>query len=154
MERKARHDTQRRDKICMVTLLYCRHSKSKGTSAASEIPHPPELPPNEKSPWINVPSSNFSQDWTKLINNQIHSDIVFILDKQTFCAHKYVLCCASEVFRRLLGVEEMDGVSSESLSMDKNLTKCSGWSSDQLKNVSVTSVNAGQVEGFHSIKEK
>ena len=48
----------------------------------------------------------------------------------------------------------MDGVSNESLSMDKNLTKCTGWSSDQLKNVSVTNVNAGQVEGFHSIKEK
>ena len=47
----------------------------------------------------------------------------------------------------------MGGVSSESLTMDKNLTKCSGWSSDQLKNVSVTNVNARQVEGFHSIKE-
>ena len=47
----------------------------------------------------------------------------------------------------------MGGVSSESLAMDKNLTKCSGWSSDQLKNVSVTSMNAGQVEGFYSIKE-
>lgn len=42
----------------------------------------------------------------------------------------------------------------ESLSKDKNLTKCSGWSTDQLKNVSVSNVNAGQVEGFHSITEK
>ena len=70
-----------------------------------------------------------------------------------FYAHKYALCCASEVFRRLFEVEEVGGVSSESLTMDKNLTKCSGWSYDQLRNVSVTSMNAGQVEGFLSIKE-
>ena len=47
------------------------------------------------------------------------------------------ICCASEVFRRLFEVEEVGGVSSEGLAMDKNLhvTKCSGWwSSDQLKN--------------------
>ena len=30
--------------------------------------------------------------------------------------------------------------------MDKNLTKYSGWTSDQLKNVSVTNMNARQVE--------
>ena len=139
----------------MIIMLHaCRHSKSKGADTAADIPHPPELPPNEKSPWINVPSSNFSQDWAKVINNQLHSDVVFTLDKQTFYAHKYVLCCASEVFRRLFGVEEVGGVSSESLSVDKNLTKCSGWSDEQLKNVSVTNMNAGQVEGFHSIKDK
>ena len=101
-----------------------------------------------------MPSSKFSQDWAKFINNQTHSDVVLRLGKQTFYAHKYVLCCASQVYRRLFGVKEVEGVSVESLNMDKNLAECSGWNADRLKNVNAANVNTGQVEGFHSMKQE
>ena len=51
---------------------------------------------------INVPDSIYTKDWSKVVNNSVHSDVTFHLGTKVFYAHKYMLCCASEFFRSLL----------------------------------------------------
>ena len=136
-------------------LIVCRRSKSKqdfSTNVSeSGIPPPPELPPNEKAPWINIPSSQFAQDWSKLVNNQSHSDVTFRLDAKTYHAHRYILCSASEVFRRVFDVEGGDGAAKVKV---QSLAECPGWNSRRLKKVTAANINSGMVEGFIAIEEK
>jgi len=71
------------------------HRRSKGGSgsqlpAEPSIPPPPELPPNIKAPWINIPTSTFSQDWGKLVNSESHADVVFHLSSESYYAHRSV----------------------------------------------------------------
>ena len=65
------------------------------------IPPPPELLPNEKAPWINIPSSTFAADWSKMVDNSSHSDMVLKLATKTYHAHRYVLACGSDVSGQL-----------------------------------------------------
>ena len=136
--------------------IVCRRSKSKDAFSTnvteSGIPPPPELPPNEKAPWINIPSSKFAQDWAKLINSQDHSDVVFQLDAKTFYAHRYILCSASEVFRRIFNIAETGGPSTKV--KVQSLAECPGWNSRRLKKVTTADINSGQVEGLLSIQDK
>lgn len=74
---------------------YSHHRRSKGGSgsqlpAEPSIPPPPELPPNIKAPWINIPTSTFSQDWGKLVNSESHADVVFHLSSESYYAHRSV----------------------------------------------------------------
>ena len=140
-------------------LIHChsRRSKSKKGNgdfstnvSESGIPPPPELPPNEKAPWINIPSSQFAQDWSKLVNNQTHSDVIFRLDAKTYHSHKYILCSASEVFRRVFDIE-VGGLAKVKV---QSLTECPGWNSRRLKKVTVVNINSALMEGFISIQEK
>ena len=138
----------------------CRHSKSKRANEdfstnvnESGIPPPPELPPNEKAPWINISSSQFVQDWAKLVNNQNLSDVTFRLDAKTYHAHRYILCSASEVFRRVFDIEGMGGGGSAKVKV-QSLAECPGWNSRRLKKVTAANINSGLVDGFISIQEK
>lgn len=116
------------------------------TSCEPSIPPPPELPPNDKAPWINIPSSMLGQEWLKLVNSDNLSDVVFRLDTKTFHAHKLVLCTASDVFRRVFGIEAKVKVQS--------LAKCPGWSKKRLQKITVESINQGAVEGFVAIQNR
>ena len=49
-----------------------------------------------------MPDSIYTKDWSKVVNNSVHSDVTFHLGTKVFYAHKYMLCCASEFFRSLL----------------------------------------------------
>lgn len=137
--------------------MICRRSKSKRGNenfstniSESGIPPPPELPPNEKAPWINIPSSQFAQDWSKMVNNQNHSDVTFRLDTKTYHAHRYILCSASEVFRRVFDVEAGGSAKVKV----QSLAECPGWNSRRLKKVTAANINSGLVEGFISIQDK
>ena len=147
--------------MLQCNILFCfRHSKPREAGATLDIPPLPVMPPIEKAPLINVPSSNYCQDWSKLINNQSHSDIVFHLGAQVFYAHRYVLCSASEVFRRVFEIKQffLVGATSESKSVEikyKSLAECPGWDTpDKIESVTASNINAGQVEGFVSLQEK
>ena len=130
--------------------LYDHHRRSQSGQSFSTnateplIPPPPELPPNEKAPWINIPSSTFAADWSKMVDNSSHSDVVFKLATKTYHAHRYVLACGSDVLRQLLGVGER--VRGEGLD--------EGWSKKKLKKVTRDNVNAGQVDGLSLIEER
>ena len=135
-----------------------RRSKSKRDNedfstnvSESGIPPPPELPPNEKAPWINIPSSQFAQDWSKQVNNQNQSDVTFRLDAKSYHAHRYVLCSASEVFRRVFDVEGGGGAGGSVKVKVQSLAECPGWNSRRLKKVTAANINSGLVEGFVSI---
>ena len=135
-------------------MAYCRRLKNKQEFSSnvddSGIPPPPELPPNEKAPWINIPSSQFAQEWAKLVNSQEHSDVLFHLDAKTFHTHRYILCSASEVFRKLFDVEALG---SKKVKV-QSLAECPGWNARRLKKVTVENVKLGLVEGFLSVQEK
>ena len=134
-----------------MSLLLCHlHRRSRGksgrdTQVVSEdtgIPPPPELPPNEKAPWINISTSTFATDLGKMVNRSDQADVEFIIDGSSYYVHKLVLCSASDFFRRLFGVETK--VKTESLA------ECPGWSKKQLQKITPDGVNLGMVEGVES----
>ena len=110
------------------------------------IPPPPELPPNEKAPWINIPTSALIEDWGKVANSQNQADVLFHLGNKTFHAHRLVLCSASDVFRKLFGVETNIKV--------RSLSECPGWSKKSLQRVTAANVTAGLVEGFTAMQQQ
>lgn len=130
-------------------LLFLR--KSRNTAAGSvepSTPLPPELPANEKAPWINIPSSTFADDWAKLINKADHADVTFELGRVSYSAHRYVLCSASDVFRMLLGV------SLGGRTKVKSLPQCSGWSKQQLAEVGKEREKGREMEGILAVGER
>lgn len=123
--------------------------KRKKSSKSSEptIPPPPVMPENTRAPWINITSSSLASDWSKLINHTQFSDVIIHLSNKRYHGHRYVLCTASDVMRRLLGVPLSQFKPSESLSE----YKCPQWSLKRLKELTFDTINNGQVEGFVSI---
>ena len=93
---------------CVSPYRGSRSSDQSFSTNASKpyIPPPPQLPQKKRAPAINVPSSTFAADWSKMINNPSHSDVVFRLEGKTYHAHRYVLASASDLFRQLLGVTQ------------------------------------------------
>ena len=89
---------------------YRQHSQSSDQSFSTfstfstNANLPPQLPNKKKAPVIKVLSSTFAADWSKMINNPSHSDVVLRLEGKTYHAHCYVLASASDLFRHLLGV--------------------------------------------------
>ena len=139
----------------------CRRSKSKRANEdfstnvnESGILPPPELPLMKKPlGLIYLSSSQFAQDWAKLVNNQNLSDVTFRLDAKTYHTHRYILCSASEVFRRVFDIEGMGGGGSAKVKV-QSLAECPGWNSHRLKKVTAANINSGLVDGFISIQEK
>ena len=81
------------------------------------------------------------------MNNQNQSDVTFRLDAKTFHAHRYILCSASEMFRRVFDV------GSGKVKV-QSLAECPGWNSRRMKKVTAANINSGLVEGLVSIEEK
>ena len=130
---------------CFVQHRKTRGKNSKGSQVVVEdngIPPPPELPANEKAPWINITTSSFATDWGKMVNNSGQSDVEFITDGCSYYAHKLVLCLASDFFRRLFKVELKGKFES--------LAECPGWSKKQLNKITPDAINLGMVEGLES----
>ena len=110
------------------------------------IPPPPELPSNEKAPWINIPTSALIEDWGKMVNSENQADVLFYLNDKTFHAHKIVLCSASDIFRKVFGIETKLKVQS--------LSECPGWTKKSLQRMTAANVSAGLVEGFMGMQQK
>ena len=107
------------------------------------IPPPPELPVNEKAPWIDIPTSSFAKHWGAMVNNSEHADVEFVIGGCTYHAHRLVLCMACDFFRRLFGVETK--IKSESLG------ECPGWPKKRLQKITPDGVNLGMVDGVESL---
>lgn len=86
------------------------------------------------------------------MNSPTQSDVTFQLDVKSYHAHQYILCSASEVFRRMFDVERLGGASAKV--KVQSLAKCPGWNSHRLKKVTAVNINSGLVEGLLSINEK
>ena len=115
-------------------------------SLESSVPLPPSLPVGEKAPWINIETSSLADDWGRLVNLEQFSDVQFHLQNKTFFAHKYVLCSASNLMRRLFGI-------SEKVKME-SLFDYAEWTAKKLEAVSAERVNSGRIEGFVSFQEE
>ena len=84
------------------------------------------------------------------MNNQNQSDVTFRLDAKTFHAHRYILCSASEMFRRVFDVES-GGSGKVKV---QSLAECPSWNSRRMKKVTAANINSGLVEGLVSVEEK
>ncbi len=93
-------------RICILLYRRSRASDKEFSTNASGIPPPPELPANEKAPWVNIPTSTFASDWSKLVNNPLHSDVIFKLSSKLYHTHRYVLTSSSDMFRQLFEIKE------------------------------------------------
>lgn len=133
-------------------MPFFRRSKKGSNSKVSDepsVPPPPELPANEKAPWINIPSSSFSNDWEKLINKSRLSDVTFELGATSYSAHRYVLCSASDVFRMLFNVSLPSGYKVQTL------PQCSsGWSKRRLAKVASERAGGKEMEGILAMEDK
>ena len=128
-----------------LNTLHCRHTEEQGViSTRPDIPHPPTLPEKESAPVININTSTFAEDWKRLVNSEELADVAFLLGPKTYHAHKYILCSASEVFRKMFGVEDTV--------MTTSLGKCPQWNEKHLQNVTPDNICAGIVVGLKDIK--
>ncbi|XP_064392713.1 rho-related protein racA-like isoform X2 [Halichondria panicea] len=136
----------RRHRFVLPWKRGSRSSDQSFSTNASKpyIPPPPQLPQKKRAPAINVPSSTFAADWSKMINNPSHSDVVFRLEGKTYHAHRYVLASASDLFRQLLGV-------TQELKVD---SLCDGCGRARLNKVTMETVNSGQLEGMLHIEAR
>jgi speckle-type POZ protein len=50
------------------------------------------------APFIEVPSSNMCQHFTKLLETKVGTDVTFMIDGETFVAHRCILAARSPVF--------------------------------------------------------
>ena len=63
--------------------------------------------PTGKSPWLEVETSTFAEDWQKAVENPRHSDLTFVVDgTHRLQAHKVIVCSACKLLRKVLGVAE------------------------------------------------
>ena len=91
--------------ILFTSVLISRSNKDK-TRGGNCVPV-------DSNPCVQVDSSTFRDDWMKMVNCDELSDVIFILGLKKYHAHNHVLCCSSEVFRKLFGVEDCIEVKSE-----------------------------------------
>ena len=84
---------------------------------------------------------------SKLINSKNHSDVVFLLGSTPYHAHRYILASASEMFRRVLGIEGTK-VKVQSLSVGLR------WTKRRSQKIIPSNINAGRIEGFISVVER
>ncbi|XP_060077243.1 rho-related protein racA-like [Ylistrum balloti] len=107
-----------------------------------EIPSPPNMPPTEKAPWIDIATSRFADDWRGMLEKPIHSDVTFILGEgKPLAAHKLVMCCSSSFFCQVLGMTPLYK-SSKTRSVAN------------LHSFSHEAMNAGRIEGISKISEE
>nr|XP_019921996.2 rho-related protein racA isoform X2 [Crassostrea gigas] len=90
----------------------CSHCKKKAKShrrfsgyswsKKKRVHLPPVMPSVGKAPWVEIMTSTFSSDWTKALQNPVHSDVTFILEgNHKLDAHRLVLCAASKFFQKV-----------------------------------------------------
>ena len=64
-----------------------------------------------KAPWVEIMTSTFSSDWTKALQNPVHSDVTFILEgNHKLDAHRLVLCAASKFFQKVFRFSQSEQV--------------------------------------------
>ncbi|KAJ8306845.1 hypothetical protein KUTeg_014929 [Tegillarca granosa] len=120
-----------KEKWLFEVTHHCIFSLGKKSPKAREVLLPPVMPPAGKAPWIEVETSVFANDWTKMLQEPKYPDVTFIVQGQiNLSAHKIILCSASKFFNRnqLKQIESLENFSQEDL-------------------------NSGRVEGISTVTE-
>ena len=112
------------------------------------IPPPPTLPRKIEHTPINISPSTLAGDWKKLFNCEDLSDAIFLLGPKMYHAHKYVLCCASDIFRKIF---EREGTIKASYFEVRTCPKCS-WNQKRLHEVSTGNISDRKVAGLKDIQ--
>ena len=84
-------------------ILGSLFGRRKDEAAAPAALLPPVLPPQPKSPFINIQSASVSSDFKKLVNNEYCADVRFVVGGKAIHGHTLMLCSASQLFRRIFG---------------------------------------------------
>ncbi|XP_022095615.1 rho-related protein racA-like isoform X2 [Acanthaster planci] len=71
-------------------------------------PRPPEVPPVDEAPRIEIQTSTIADDFGKALEQSAFSDVVFIVEGKSILAHKVVLCSASNFFCCVFGLDPPD----------------------------------------------
>ncbi|KAK7092808.1 rho-related protein racA-like [Littorina saxatilis] len=110
-----------------------------GKRKQKEVPIAPLMPPAGKAPWVEVMTSTFSDDWYKALQDPRFHDVTFVVEgDHELHAHKIVLCSASKVFAKVLGVS-LGTRTSQQRQMDA------------IDSFSREDLNSGRVEGIASV---
>ncbi|KAL4222307.1 hypothetical protein ACF0H5_018345 [Mactra antiquata] len=110
-----------------------------GISKKKIIPPPPVMPPTGFAPKIEIETSTFCDDWLRMLQNPLFTDVTFILeDKHQLDVHSFVLCAASKVFAKILGFSKP--IKNNQM---KEINNIENYSFDQL--------NSGAVPGIACI---
>jgi len=72
------------------------------------VPTPPQLPKQERAPWINIETSIFGEELGKLLDNDYEHDIIFEVDNRQIYGHKLVVVSGSNYFRKVIYAHERD----------------------------------------------
>ena len=60
----------------------------------------------EKAPRLEIETSTFADHWQKALEQPQHADVVFLAEgRNSFKAHKVVLCSASTFFKQVLSAD-------------------------------------------------
>ncbi|XP_060562983.1 rho-related protein racA-like [Ruditapes philippinarum] len=121
------------------TALNCQPSaKKRGGlfgSRKKEIPNPPVMPQTGFAPKIEITTSTFGDEWYRMLQDPKHCDVTFVLEeKHRLDAHTTVLCAASKVFAKILGISKP---------MKNNQMK----EINAIDNYSMEQINSGAVQG-------
>ncbi|XP_045160594.2 rho-related protein racA-like isoform X2 [Mercenaria mercenaria] len=125
------------------TALNCQAAKKKkGFSlfgSKKEIPNPPVMPQTGFAPKIEIETSTFGDDWYRMLQDPKHCDVTFVLEeKHRLDAHKTVLCAASKVFSKILGISKP--VKDNQM---KEINAIENYSAEQL--------NSGAIQGIAAV---
>ncbi|XP_038076186.1 rho-related protein racA-like isoform X2 [Patiria miniata] len=69
---------------------------------------PPEKPPLDEAPRIEIQTSTIAEDLGKALEQPSYSDVTFIVEGKSILAHKVVLCSASNFFCCVFGLRLPD----------------------------------------------
>ncbi|XP_064643451.1 rho-related protein racA-like [Lineus longissimus] len=126
--------------------LSSRPAKAKGFFSGKKKKStllPPVMPETGRAPWIEVQTSSFGPDWQKMLENPRHADVAFVIQgNYRLEAHKCLLCCASRLFCRVLGVTP-PAPNNQLKQIQAHVNKIT-WEE----------INSGTVSGLAGIKEE
>jgi len=84
-----------------------KDSKSVNNNTVN-IPQPPQLPKQERAPWINIETSTYGEELGKLVDNEFEHDVIFEVGNREIFAHKLILIASSNYFRKVIQEHEKD----------------------------------------------
>ncbi|KAL5010407.1 hypothetical protein ScPMuIL_012712 [Solemya velum] len=118
----------------VLSLPKKRKKKGFSFSKEKETPLPPVMPPAGKAPWLEIESSQFAENWMKMLESPLYTDVTFIVgENHRLDANKVVICSASKFFARVFSI------SVNQLS--------------QVQNYSLSQMNSGSIQGISQVNE-
>ncbi|XP_038076722.1 rho-related protein racA-like isoform X2 [Patiria miniata] len=105
-------------KDCFEKAVYIADEASKplkkrgfgffGFGKRKQKARPPEKPPLDEAPRIEIQTSTIAEDLGKALEQPSYSDVTFLVEGKSILAHKVVLCSASNFFCCVFGLRPPD----------------------------------------------